>query len=397
MLKTENAPLPSSSAITAPAITIDRIEAFALAVRPSVGPVSSLGNMPVRNAVLVAITSRDGITGWGEVWCNFPPRGNLTRLNLLEDVIAPLILGKTYASYEMCRADLDLRSARMAIHTGEFGPFQHCLAGVDTALADLAAKSLNMPLAQFLTNRPLDRVPTYASTPNVNDLDNALSEILEMGHTGIKLKIGLGLETDLELCRNVHEFADTRLQIFADANQNWSLESAAETIRAISKHINIGFIEEPLMADAPLADWAELASLTDVPLAGGENITSYASFQSFLKKGGLRVAQPDVAKWGGVSGAFDIGKLAANHGITCAMHYMGSGLGLAASIHTLAAIGGDGPVELDANPNPLRTDLGDIDLTINKGSMHIPMGIGHGFTPDPSALKAMCVARFSAK
>ncbi|MEP1964275.1 mandelate racemase/muconate lactonizing enzyme family protein [Tateyamaria sp.] len=378
-----------------PPITIDRIEAFALTARPSVGPVSSLGMMPVRNGVLVAITSKDGATGWGEVWCNFPPRGNLARLNLLEDVIAPYILGKTYEHFDLCRKDLETQSARMAIHTGEFGPFKHCIAGIDTAMADLAARTQNVSLAEFLSKNPKTKVPVYASTPNVSKLSEAIGHIVEQGHTGVKLKIGLGLETDLKLMRDVAAITGNRLRILADANQNWSLGAAQETLNALSD-FEIGFIEEPLRADAAMEDWAALADAVSIPLAGGENITSLDEFARFAQEGKLKVVQPDVAKWGGVSGAMEVASLAAAHEATCALHYMGTGLGLAASIHTLAAIGGNGPVELDSNPNPLRTDLGDIDLTVTNGMLGVPAGIGHGFLPDSKALETLSVARFEA-
>ena len=108
----------------------------------------------------------------------------------------------------------------------------------------------------------------------------------------------------------------------------------------------------------------------------------------------LGIIQPDVAKWGGVSGAMDVASTAKAKGATCAMHYMGTGLGLAASLHCLAAINGKGPMELDANPNPLRTELGAINLTVIDGCVAVPDGPGIGFVPDPSALKSMTIAEF---
>ena len=82
-------------------VQIERVQGYALSVRPSVGPVSSLGDMPVRNGVLIAITSSDGVTGWGEIWCNFPPRGSVARLNLLQDVIGPRLLGLTFQNLSL--------------------------------------------------------------------------------------------------------------------------------------------------------------------------------------------------------------------------------------------------------------------------------------------------------
>ena len=174
------------------------------------------------------------------------------------------------------------------------------------------------------------------------------------------------------------------------------MEDAIDTLTALSDY-TIDFIEEPLRADAPMSHWKKLSEATSVPIAGGENITSLSSFVDFMDNGKMKVVQPDVAKWGGVSGAIEIGKQSESRDVMCAMHYMGSGLGLAASIHTLAAIGGKGPVELDANPNPLRTDLGEIDLNVTNGTLSVPAGPGHGFIPDASALKHLSVASFDSR
>ena len=41
-------------------------------------------------------------------------------------------------------------------------------------------------------------------------------------------------------------------------------------------------------------------------------------------------------------------------GKTFCPHYLGGGIGLLASAHLLAGVGGDGLLEVDANDNPLR-------------------------------------------
>lgn len=374
-------------------IEIKRMQAFAVSVRPPVGPESSLGPMPVRNGLLVALTAKDDITGWGEVWCNFPPRGNIARLNLLEDVIAPQLIGTCFDTFQDARVTLEKSFLRMCLHTGESGPYAHCLAGIDTALADIAARRMDLPLSQFLAGKKANSVRTYASTPNVAELNASLEAVIDGGHTGVKLKIGHELSKDRALIDKVFAIANNRLNIMVDANQSWSVESAIETLNALSDY-PINFVEEPLLANAPMSEWNALSQAVKAPLAGGENITSLESFRNYMELGGLRVVQPDVAKWGGVSGTMDVGHCAAQAGATCSLHWMGTGLGLAASIHTLAAIGGDGLVELDANPNPLRTELGEINLDVANGQITVPNGPGIGFIPEPSALKAMTIASF---
>lgn len=372
-------------------IIIDRIQAFAVSATPPRGPESSLGSMPVRNGLLLCLTTLDGVEGWGEVWCNFPPRGNISRLFLFEDVIAPRLVGRTFPDWTAARPALEAELGRMARHTGEVGAFNQCFAGIDTALADIAARQAGKPLSRLLDADAAADVAVYASTPDVSRLEASVEDMVCHGHTAAKLKIGFGLDTDVALLDRFRAIADGRLAVMADANQNWSLDEAKGAMRAVADY-DLRFVEEPLASDAPKTDWADLAASSPLPIAAGENITSEQSFREFASLGRVRVLQPDVAKWGGVSGALAVGRDALDAGVTCAMHYMGTGLGLAASAHVMAATGCDGPVELDANPNPLRTDLGDIDLNVRDGRMAVPEGNGIGFVPDPSALAAMSVA-----
>ena len=50
---------------------------------PLATPVqTSFGLMQDRPMVLVKLTSDEGITGWGEIWCNFPNAVSYTHLTL---------------------------------------------------------------------------------------------------------------------------------------------------------------------------------------------------------------------------------------------------------------------------------------------------------------------------
>lgn len=371
-------------------IKIERIEVYALSVAVENGPVSSLGKLKTRNGLLVALTAKDGVTGWGEIWCNFPQRGALGRMNLLQDTIAERLLGLEFYEFDEVRPKLEADFSRMITHTGEYGPFNNCFAGIDTALADMAAKRHGQPLSQFLAADTASKIPAYASAPNVDDLEKSIGDLIQEGHTAAKLKIGFQPEKDIKLVDKFIKLASGRLDLLLDANQNWNVNDAISIMDKISNY-PIGFLEEPLHAEAPLKDWAQLAQSISVPLAAGENISTRQKFINFIDQGGLEILQPDVAKYGGVSGAFTVGETAIKHEKRCFMHYMGTGLGLAASLHCLAAINGGGLMELDATPNPLRTELGTLDLTLTNGFLSIPDGHGHGFTPDPIALKEMTI------
>lgn len=373
-------------------ITIDRLQAYALSSCVEGGPVSSLGNMPTRNGLLLRVTADDGCVGWGEVWCNFPPRGNLAKLNLIEDFIAPALVGLRVENWRDLRPTLEQTLHRMVVHTGEFGPFNHCFAALDMAFADIAAKRLGLPLRHMLNSGASDAVQVYASTPGMNDPEAAIVALVNAGHTAVKLKIGFSTARDEKVLRAFRKHAPDDMALMVDANQNWVVETALATIRRISD-LDISFVEEPILASLPIEEWESLAAQSTVPLAAGENIQSLERFKNHIDGKSLDVVQPDVAKWGGISGTYDVGIYALGHGAKCYMHYMGTGLGLAASFHVLAAMGGAGRVELDVNPNPLRADLGAINLSVINGSVKVPDGDGIGFEPDMQALERFLVGQ----
>jgi L-alanine-DL-glutamate epimerase-like enolase superfamily enzyme len=369
-------------------VQLARIETYPLGARVAQGPLSSLAAMPVRRGCLIRVEDRDGAFGWGEIWCNFPPRGAESRAHLVADVISPELLGKDFGHWSHVRPELESRLARMMIHTGEAGAFAQCFAGIDMAVADLAARRAGKSMTEFLGGTPVDSVAVYASTPSGGALEERCIQILAQGHDAVKLKIGYDAATDraaVALCRAT---LGAPFGLMVDANQAWSCEEAIDHIAALAPY-GLDFVEEPLRADDAVGNWQRLARNSAIALAAGENIVGAAAFAAHVENGSLGVVQPDVAKWGGVSGTLAVGRHARTHGARCCMHFMGTGLGLAASLHLLAVIGGDGRMELDINENPLRAELGAIDLQVRDGALRLPQGPGFGFEPDPSMLRRL--------
>jgi L-alanine-DL-glutamate epimerase-like enolase superfamily enzyme len=372
---------------------IERLELFAVSCMVDAGPVSSLAPMPTRNGLLLRLTADDGAYGWGEAWCNYPPKGNIAKINLMKDLIGPLVLGRNLNDWASLRQNLEHELARMVIHIGEPGPFNHCMSALDMAAADLAARVAGKSLSQFLNADALDQVQVYDSSPGVEEPDTLAFKLTAMGHTGVKLKVGFDLNRDLALLETFRAHDAQSMMLCIDANQNWDSVSAAETINALSQR-NRSYVEEPIMADSCPSEWVKLAKASKSPLAAGENIASQSKFEEHVNNGSLHVIQPDIAKWGGISGCFAAGQHALKNDVSVSMHYMGTAVGLAASFHTLAALGGNGRVELDANPNPLRTELGHIDLSLDSGFVNLPKGLGIGFEPDLDALRRFGVVYY---
>ena len=74
-------------------------------------------------------------------------------------------------------------------------------------------------------------------------------------------------------------------------------------------------------------------------------------------------------------------------------HFLGGGVGLAASAHLLAAVGGDGTLEVDSSENPFIPVFSGGGLALEHGMFPISTGPGLGFDPCVEALKESLTAR----
>src|SRR5690606_8972658 len=117
------------------------------------------------------------------------------------------------------------------------------------------------------------------------------------------------------------------------------------------------WLEEPLRVDRPFEEWRALSRDAAIPLAAGENYLGLDMFQAGIDAGFLQVVQPDLAKWGGISGCLPVIQAVRAAGLRYCPHYLGAGIGLMASAHVLAAVDGmghGGLLEIDSNDNPDR-------------------------------------------
>jgi D-galactarolactone cycloisomerase len=377
-------PLPD---LLAPA----RIEVFHFKAAIQQPIVTSFGSIPARNALLIRIEDADGAFGWGEVWANFPPSGAESKMRLLETVILPMLLGRSWSSPAAAWIDLTQRMRRNAIQSGEPGPFAACIAGIEVALSDLAARKAGLPLwkalGRFEQPAPL---MAYASNLNPKGAPEYVAMCRERGYRAFKLKVAFDLTSDLANVRDIADSLKPGERFMIDANQGWDLATARPAVEAFSQY-PLDWIEEPIPADDPGEYWAELAMLSRVPLAGGENLIGFAAFDAAINAGHLGVIQPDICKWGGITGCVAVARRAVAAGRRYCPHWLNSGLGLHAAAHALAAVGGDGLLEHDAMENPLQAVLAEPFPPLVDGRFALTSAPGLGVTPDLAGARPFLV------
>ena len=349
-------------------ITLDSIEVYPIRANGGISPSMALGVMPTRPALLVRVTDTQGCFGWGEAWANFPPRANLHKAHLIEDVVAAHLKDHTFTAPQEVDTHLRDKLSTYFLHIGQQQVFEHILAGLDMAFWDLALRSADMSFVEFMGLQN-NKAASYASSINPPDLKTLLPQHAGYGQQHFKLKIGFDAEKDFAFLRAAAAIQPEGTRLMVDSNQSWNRQEAENRLQALEE-FDLLFAEEPIRADAYYSEWEQLAKSTAIPLAGGENIYGVDRFLH-MAEAGMQYLQPDLAKWGGVSGALALAEQLPT-GVLLWPHFMGTAVGQMAALSVAAAVGANSVCEMDVNANVLRTELcGDV-LAVNSGCVALP-------------------------
>jgi L-alanine-DL-glutamate epimerase-like enolase superfamily enzyme len=261
---------------------------------------------PDLHLVIVEVEDSDGVTGTGFSWT--PTIGAAAVQAMLDTEIAPFALGRTADPQALWPA-LWLR-----LHeAGGAGITTIALAGLDTALWDLAGKRAALPLASLLGERR-ESVPVYGSGVNLHyPLDELVAQAerwVASGYDTVKIKVGgPSLAVDVDRVGAVRDVIGPDRTLLIDANQRWTLEQASTALEGLER-FDLGWIEEPLRAE-DTRGYRALRERTTVPIALGENIHTLQRFQDIVDAGFADVLQPNVIRVGGISPFLEIASFIA--------------------------------------------------------------------------------------
>jgi L-alanine-DL-glutamate epimerase-like enolase superfamily enzyme len=135
--------------------------------------------------------------------------------------------------------------------------------------------------------------------------------------------------------------------------------------------------EEPL---SPL-DWQGHAWLREqlgLPIATGENLYTTHGFEPLLQGHGCDYVMPDILRCGGLEQTRLICLAADRHGIVVSPHNYSSGVGLAATLHLMAALPQTQLLEFDPTATAVYEELFTVPLAVQRGAVHVPTAPGLG-------------------
>jgi L-alanine-DL-glutamate epimerase-like enolase superfamily enzyme len=106
----------------------------------------------------------------------------------------------------------------------------------------------------------------------------------------------------------------------------------------------------------------------DHPIASGEREFTRFDFQDLLERRALDIAQPDVARAGGMTEIRRIAALTSAHGVRLAPHAWGSGVLFAASMHVAMSAPNCHILEVTQGYMPMMWELFNEPFDIRPGS-----------------------------
>jgi L-alanine-DL-glutamate epimerase-like enolase superfamily enzyme len=341
-------------------------------------------------ATLVYLKSDSGLVGVGECLTRLAP---FALANIVEEVLAPILLGRDPFVVERLWEEM-YGVMRARGHSKGF--MIEAISGVDIALWDLIGKTLEQPIHRLLGSYSSSPLPAYASSILFKEEKAMVEEaegLAEAGFSGIKLKIGMGLQQDLANVRSLRRALGDGIELMVDANCGYDRIFALRMGREL-EGMGISWMEEPLPPE-DLEGYAMLSQALDLPIAAGESEFTRYGFRELIGKGKVDVIQPDVARAGGITECRRIAALASAYGIPCAPHTgASSAVSIAASLQLSASLPNFLTFEYMYAPNPLREEIlvAPISLT-SDGRVPVPSGPGLGIELDEGRLEKFTLGK----
>lgn len=313
----------------------------------------------------------------------------------VESCFKPLLLGRDPFDVEVLWEEMYNRTRPF----GQSGAAVNAISGVDIALWDVVGRRLQQPIHKLIGGAFRSEVVPYATgfyrRCGLDYPEAAIKEAEQHlcgGFGAMKLKIGFGVETDIEYVHAVREAVGPKVRLMMDANCAYAVP-AARRILLECEDAKIHLFEEPL-APEDLEGYKNLRNLTGTYLAAGENTFGKTGYRRWISEGALDILQPDLCSSGGFTECKKIAAIAQAWNTPVMPHVWGSGIGLAASLQFIAslpptplALNPEEPMlEYDTSSHPFREALIYGAIRMANGKISIPQDPGIGVQIDREIL-----------
>ncbi len=345
-------------------------------------PPWSFGGSPRCNfdTLFVRLETDTGIVGWGEA---FSRNEDTALKNLIDTRLLPLVLNRDPSAIAKIKFDLEFQLQNF----GRAGPVIYGISAIDIALWDIQGKACGVPLVTLLGGAFADKVEVYASLlryGNRDDVVKATRKAIDRGYRYVKLH-----EITMAEIRAAVDAAGRDAIVMLDTNCPWSVADALRYDRELEP-LGLFWLEEPVWPPEDYQGLARVRATGRHRIAAGENAGSLHDFAAMMREGAIDIAQPDVAKTGGITELCKIAALCEAQGVEFVPHCALFGPGQVATVHLNAA---------QRSVPMLERLFCDFEAELYGGAtlpeagvVNVPTGPGLGLDPDADVIDRYRVA-----
>ena len=357
--------------------------------------------------VIVELTTKDGIVGYGEAAVAYGNGGAAAAAMLAS--LAPSVVG-TDASYP--------RHFWQEIYDNSFwtkggGAIVFAaLSAIDQALWDIKAKALGIPVYELFGAKFVDSIEVYANgwstrhddvTGWAKSAERPVSEgfsrlkcyPLASYQPGRTLRHVQRRHLDdalfrraIERIRTLRKVVGPDIELMLDLSGGLGNDQLIRFMDVCGE-LDLTWVEEPV-DPFNLQGLRDFAGRWPVPVAAGERIYTRGGFRNLLDTGGVDIAMPDVGTCGGIFELVQIAAMAEAYNVRVSVHNCASSLCTAASIQSIAASAMTMPLEVypyyaEAN-GYVRVLRNPAEATISGSRLPVPTAPGLAADVDADAL-----------
>jgi L-alanine-DL-glutamate epimerase-like enolase superfamily enzyme len=325
-----------------------------------------------RTFTFVLVQTDAGLTGLGDAY------GDQALMpTIIERRLGPMALG-----LDPC--DIDGVWQRLFASRAFWETAGSVLCGIsalEVACWDLRGQAEGVAVCDLLGGRKRDWIDAYASDLHWEEperMADTAARFVGQGFRCVKTHLGAPGEGD----RDLQRLGAIRRAIGPDVGLMVDVNTAFEPPQALTFGQSLlafdpYWLEEPV---APLdaAGHAWLRARLPVKIATGENLYLPQGFEPLWAHGACDYVMPDILRCGGLGQTRHICRAALRQGVTPSPHSFSSGVGLAATLHLMAALPETEWLEIDPTGTAIYEELFIEPLVVERGRVRVPESPGLG-------------------
>lgn len=317
------------------------------------------------NVELVKVLTDSGLYGLGETYPQ--TAGAISNINFLKEIV----VGKDPLQVELIYNEMLIKAKRSSSYSGAM---TGAIAGIETALWDLAGKILETPVYKLLGGKYHDNLLIYHDTSPPEEYlnENAWLEVaastVEYGFKAIKFDFRHSHATDWNRSSSNKEIESwcriiEKTKSFLDPDYFFGIDlkyknNVADSIRIVNemKDLDLWFIEDPLPPQN-ISALKKVTDSSDIPIMSGENLYTRHTWRELIESQACDYIHPDTQKCGGLLETKWIADWADMYYIPMACHNLCSPVGTMASAHLCTATKSFFTLESDSIDIPHWADI----------------------------------------